>query len=376
MKYNLCFVSGTRADYGKLKSLVKAVQSSPHKSTIFVTGMHMHKDYGYTINEIINDGFNTFQFINDSRSSSDMDIALANTVNGLSNYIRENETDIIVVHGDRLEALAGAIVGAFNNIPIFHIEGGEKSGTIDESIRHAVSKLSNIHLVSTDNAKKNLIRMGEKSDFVFNIGSPDIDVMFSKNLPTLVEVRERYKIAFEEYSIFMFHPITTEKESQYLKAQMILRCLANRQVNVVIIHPNNDKGSESIKRAIKEFDTNINMVSFPSLRFEYFLTLLKNAKFIIGNSSAGIREAYYYNVPSINIGDRQDGRERNNLVFDVDFIEDNISKTIRKVLDLKMVTTSHFDHGNGNSHARFMEVLNSTDWTKFKTQKKLNKDYD
>ena len=209
----ILFLTGTRADYGKLKSLMKRVETdSNFELHVFVTGMHMLSKYGSTYHEVEKDGFkNIYKYINQKSSSHDqMDISLSNTITGLSNYCDEVKPDLIVVHGDRLEALAGAIVGAFNNIKVMHIEGGEVSGTIDESIRHAITKMAHFHLVANDEAKKRILQLGEKEESVFVFGSPDLDIMYSDTLPNMDEVKDKYEIPFETFSILMYHPVTTE----------------------------------------------------------------------------------------------------------------------------------------------------------------------
>ena len=176
----IIFITGTRADFGKLKSLIDiSIKSKNFKVYIFCTGMHLQKKYGQTVDEIKKNGYeNIFEFINYS-SETTMDQTLAKTVLGLSDFIKNTHPDLIVVHGDRLEALAGAIVGSFNNILVSHIEGGEVSGTIDDSIRHAVTKLSHIHFVSNEEAKNRVIQLGEKRESIKVIGSPDIDILKS-----------------------------------------------------------------------------------------------------------------------------------------------------------------------------------------------------
>ena len=175
-------MTGTRADYGKLKSLMIEVENNDDfELHIFVTGMHMLSKYGSTYLEIEKDGFrNIYKFVN-TKMNLGMDITLSNTIVGFSNYVSELKPDLIVVHGDRVEALAGAIVGALNNIKVAHIEGGEISGTIDESIRHAVTKFSHLYFVANEEAKKHVIQLGEKEENIYVIGSPDIDIMFSNN---------------------------------------------------------------------------------------------------------------------------------------------------------------------------------------------------
>ena len=170
--------------------------------------------YGFTLKEIEKKGFkNIFPYINQiSTTNSQMDLTLATTIQGLGHYVRELLPDMIVVRvGDRMfETLAGAIVGSLNNILVAHIEGGEISGTIDELIRHAVSKLSHLHFVSNEDARRRLIQMGEEINSIYVIGSPDIDIMLSDKLPSLAELVKRYEIGFSNYAIFMYHPVTTE----------------------------------------------------------------------------------------------------------------------------------------------------------------------
>ena len=204
---SILFITGTRADYGKIKELMRRIlQESIFDLKIFVTGMHMLARYGSTHLELEKDGFrDLYKYINQI-DSSNMDMVLSYTIQGISNYIHEYDVDMIVVHGDRVEALAGAIVGALNNIRVAHIEGGEISGTIDESIRHAVSKFSHLHFVAHDEARNRLIQLGEDFDSIYVIGSPDIDVMLSDTLPSPAGVRRKYGIEFTEYAILMYHP--------------------------------------------------------------------------------------------------------------------------------------------------------------------------
>lgn len=185
-KKKLIFLTGTRADFGKLKSLIKVTQQSDVFDVhIFVTGMHLDEKYGYTVNEVYKSGFkNIHKFVNHKGVTS-MDETLAKTIQGFSKFVKKQKPDLIIVHGDRVEALAGAIVGSLNNFLVAHIEGGEVSGTIDELIRHSVSKLSHVHLVSNPKAKKRLVQMGELKSSVYVIGSPDLDLMNPEFLPTL-----------------------------------------------------------------------------------------------------------------------------------------------------------------------------------------------
>jgi UDP-N-acetylglucosamine 2-epimerase (hydrolysing) len=358
------FLTGTRADFGKLKSLIRITRNHPNFDVhIFATGMHMHHKYGYTVIEIEKSGFdNIYKFINYTSESS-MDLTLAKTIDGLSAYVREERPDLLVVHGDRVEALAGAITGALNNILVAHVEGGEVSGTIDELIRHAVSKMSHTHFVSNELAKKRLLQMGELETSVFVIGSPDVDVMFSPDLPSLEEVKRYYEIPFENYGVAMFHPVTTEVGLMEEVATNYTNAMVESGCNFVVIFPNNDLGSNYILRAYEALKDNPKFRVFPSLRFEYFLSLLKGSQLMIGNSSAGIREAPYYGIPSINIGSRQNNRALNDEIINTSYLKNEILEAIQNATKSKRYPPQNL-FGTGNSDALFLKTLTSPDfWT-------------
>lgn len=357
MKKKIIFLTGTRADYGKLKSLIKVVEISEcHEAFIFVTGMHMLGSHGNTYKEIENDKFkNIFKYKNQKVGDS-MDIALSKTIKGFTEYAKKIQPDLIIVHGDRLETLAGAIVGSFNNILTGHIEGGEVSGTIDELIRHSVSKLSHCHFVANNEAKKRLIQMGENLKSIFVIGSPDMDIMKSKNLPDIKVAKSYYDINFKKYSILMYHPVTTSLSKLKSEIDILIDILINSKRNYIVIYPNNDSGSQIIIDKYLELKTNLNFKIYPSMRFEYFLIFLKNADFIIGNSSAGIREAPFYGVPTINIGNRQQGRSKYKSIFNVPAKIDEIKFTINKIENIKFKRAQKF--GKGDSSKQFSKIIN------------------
>lgn len=368
----ILFLTGTRADFGKIKSLIEVCNnSSEFEVDIFVTGMHMHKQYGETVVEIERCGYpRIFKFLNYT-SETTMDLTLAKTIDGLSSYIKEYRPDLIIVHGDRVEALAGAIVGALNNILVGHIEGGEVSGTIDELIRHSVSKLSHIHFVSNELAKKRLVQMGELENQVFVIGSPDIDVMFSNNLPSLQQVKDYYKISFDNYSVVLFHPVTTEQFRLQQDSEVFVSSMLEDTGNYVVIYPNNDMGTSTILTAYEALKGNPRFKIFPSLRFEYFLRLLKNSDFMIGNSSAGIREAPYYGIPSINLGSRQKNRAFGETIIHADFDKASIKESIAIARNMGKCDPK-FDFGNGNSSEQFFKIVSSPEFWESAHQKQFN----
>jgi UDP-N-acetylglucosamine 2-epimerase (hydrolysing) len=364
----IVFLTGTRADFGKLKPLMLKLQDDEiFEVHIFVTGMHMLSRYGSTWEEIRKVGFkNLYKFINQNASDS-MDQILAKTVAGLADYVKETAPDMLIVHGDRVEALAGAIVGALNNILVSHIEGGEVSGTIDELIRHAVSKLSHMHFVANETAKKRLTQLGEVTDCIHVIGSPDIDVMNSSSLPDIEGLRMYYEFDFHNYAILLFHPVTTELADLRRHVRILVDQVLASGLNYIVIYPNNDPGNEIIFEEYVRLQKNPKMKIYPSMRFEYFLTALKNATFIIGNSSAGIREAPHFGVPAINLGTRQNNRVKCDLVLDVEIEPDAIGRALLRSSTLPRDPITFF--GDGNSADSFNEIVKNPSFWSRKTQK-------
>jgi len=356
MTKKIVFLTGTRADFGKLKPLINEIEKSKFFDCyVFVTGMHTLSKYGSTFYEVKKEGYeNIFIYMNQARDSS-MDIILANTITGFSNFVKEIKPDMIVIHGDRVEALAGAIVGSLNNILVAHIEGGEISGTIDELIRHATSKLSHSHFVANEEARKRLVQMGEINKNIFVIGSPDIDIMKSNKLPRIEDAKKRYSIPFSKYAILLYHPVVTEFGNIKRGAEEIVSAVVDSNREYVVIYPNNDTGSEIILEEYKRFEGLDNFKLFPSLKFEFFLTLLKHCEFIIGNSSAGIREAGIYAVPTINIGSRQKNRTKNKDIINVEAKKENIMEAIRTIDNMSIEPVSYF--GDGNSAKKFYEIV-------------------
>lgn len=351
------FLTGTRADFGKMKPLMAEVERAPGlKAHIFVTGMHMLARYGSTVNEVHKAGFrNIYSFINqDASVNSQMDLVLANTIHGLGHYVREFRPDLLVVHGDRVEALAGAIVGSLNNILVAHVEGGEVSGTIDELIRHAVSKLAHVHFVSNPVAERRLLQMGEEPGSIHVIGSPDIDVMLSDDLPPLDEVKARYGIPFEDYALLVYHPVTTARDGLRDRTRAVLGAAVRSGLPYVVIYPNNDAGSEVILEEMQALLAGGRFRVLPSMRFEYYLTLLRHARFILGNSSSGIHEAPVYGVPTVNVGSRQHNRFHHESIVNVPEAEADILAALER-LPRRAPSTSFF--GDGRSAERFLRVL-------------------
>ena len=366
----LLFITGTRADYGKIKPLMKALEKDEDFILyIFVCGMHLSELFGSTYDEVVKDGYRNVYIAYGISQTLNTSVNLGNTITCLSGYVENIKPDMIVVHGDRIEALSGAVVGALHNILVGHIEGGELSGTIDESIRHAVSKFAHFHFVCTEEARERLKQLGEEESRIFVIGSPDIDVMLGNMLPDLNSAKTKYEVGFNHYGILMYHPVTTEYTNIGVKIRSVVDAVIKSEKNYIVIYPNNDLGSEVILAEYRRLEKSSRFRIFPSIRFEYFLTFLKNADFIIGNSSAGIREAGIYGIPTIDIGTRQSGRYSTSVSQNIQHTKENemdILQTIKNTSNYRVVS-NHF--GRGNSTEEFLKIIKQTSFWSTEIQK-------
>ncbi len=304
---HLLFVTGTRADFGKLEPLATAARDAGFGVAFFVTGMHLLERYGRTKLEVAKvAGADVFEFQN-QREGDPQDMILAKTVLGFSDFLTEHRPDLVVIHGDRIEALAASLVCATNYVRSAHVEGGEVSGTIDEMFRHCNSKLATHHFVSSADAARRVMALGEPADSVHVIGSPELDFHAQPSGVGIAEVRARYDIPFEEYGIGIFHPVTSEADSMGAQAEALFGALDASGRSFVLIAPNNDPGSAAIFAAIARLPA-ARFRLIPSMRFAHFSELMKNASVMVGNSSAGVREAPFLGLPSLDIGTRQTDR--------------------------------------------------------------------
>lgn len=371
-KKKIVFITGTRADYGKLKPLIKSLdENSNFEVYVFVCGMHLLERFGSTYNEVLKDSYKNIYVAYGLLPSSTTSVNLGNTISYFSGYIENIKPDMVIVHGDRIEALAGAIVSALHNVIVGHIEGGEVSGTIDESIRHAITKFSHLHFVCNEDSKRRLLQLGEAQNNIFVIGSPDIDIMMNQDLPTLEQVKKYYEIKYNNYGILMYHPVTTENMLLKEHAKILVDAVINSNRNYIVVYPNNDLGYEFILNEYEKINNNNKFRVFPSIRFEYFLTLLKNADFIIGNSSAGIRESGIYGIPAIDVGTRQNGRYDLNISKNVQHVFENKNDILNAINNVDKFMIKNNIFGNGNSKEMFCNILESLDLRKIDIQKKF-----
>ena len=367
----LLFITGTRADYGKIKSLIYSVErSSLFEAYVFVSGMHLLEKYGSTYMEVQKDGYKNIYVDFSQTNIGNMSYDLGNVIQNLTAYVMHIKPDMIVVHGDRIDALAGAIVGALNNILVAHIEGGEVSGTIDESTRHAISKYAHIHFVCNEVAKRRLIQLGEESNRIFVIGSPDIDILISNSLPSIGDAKSWYEIPFEKWGILMYHPVTTEVGELRRKIREVVDAVISSKRNYIVIYPNNDMGTDIILNEYERLRNNNRFRLYPSIRFEYFLTLLRHSDFMIGNSSAGVRETGVYGIPSIDIGSRQKGRYLD-TIGNIQHVNEDETEILNAIDCIDNYRIQSFEYGKGNSTEQFMEIVSKEDVWKISIQKKF-----
>ncbi|WP_189639921.1 UDP-N-acetylglucosamine 2-epimerase [Paramylibacter ulvae] len=353
---HLVFVTGTRADFGKMEPLAIAARDAGFRVTFFVTGMHMMQRYGQTRIEVQRvTGVEIAEFIN-QREGDPQDLILSKTVLGFSDFIRESQPDLVVIHGDRVEALACSLVCATNYVRCAHIEGGEVSGTIDEIFRHCNSKLAAAHFVSSENAKSRVMALGEAAETIYTIGSPELDAHGAPTGISLDQVKTRYEIPFDDYGIVTFHPVTSETKSMGQQARDLFAALDQSGKNFVVILPNNDPGSTEIFDAIAKLPAD-RFRQIPSMRFLYFSELLRNAKALIGNSSAGVREAPFLGVPSLDVGTRQTNRSNAPSITQTAANDgDKIAAFFANSWGQKFDADTGF--GGGDTAKRFVEVLN------------------
>ena len=354
----IVFLTGTRADFGKMKPLMSMCEKMDgYELYVYVSGMHLLPQYGSTYREVEKENYKNTTMQPLHEFTTFMDINLSRLIADFSEYVRNVRPDMIIVHGDRIDALGGAIVAMLNGILLGHIEGGEVTGTVDESIRHAISKMANLHFVSNEESAIRLRQLGEEENCIFVIGSPDIDIMVSNDLPPLERVRKKQDVPFTDYAILIYHPVVSEVEKLDQDMDEVLGALRTTGKNYIVIYPNNDTGSQIILQKYKALAGDTRFRFYPSIPFEDFLVLLKGAEFIVGNSSCGVREACVYGVPAIDVGTRQKNRYSLELLANIQHTEpkqQEILDAIRCVNEYR-IASSYF--GTGDSAAKFAAII-------------------
>lgn len=364
----LLFVTGTRADWGKLEPLAEAAAAKGYRTDFFVTGMHLIEDYGMTKFEVRKQqGAEVCEFNNHKRGKEPTAV-LIETLLGLRDWVRQRKPDLLVVHGDRVEAFAACTIAAQLSVRCAHIEGGEVSGSIDEQYRHCASKLSRYHFVSSEAAKRRVVSLGEDPDTIFAIGSPELDAHVREGGVTIDEVKQKYDIPFNDYGIITFHSVTSEVATMGEQAKSLFGCLANSGKYFVVIMPNNDPGTDEIRDVIHGLNPN-RFHCVPSLSFNDFSTLMKDCKAVIGNSSAGVRELPFLGVASLNVGTRQQNRAQN--APSITHASASDTATIQHFLGENWGRrfAPNYGFGRGTAAQEFVEALDTTEFWRRGLQK-------
>lgn len=363
----VCVVTGTRAEYGLLRPIMKAIHSTTGlELQVLVTGMHLAPAFGLSIEEIRADGFPI---------SAQVDMLLAgNTLGaqakgiglgiiGMTQAFEQLRPHAVVVLGDRGEPLAAAIAAAHLHIPIFHLHGGESSyGSIDESVRHAITRLAHIHLAATRLAGDRLVKMGEEPWRVHVVGAPGLDSIVGSNLPHRTELMTRLGLEpSQRFVAVVYHPETVGSHDHRANMREILAAVQETGLQAVVIYPNADAGSADIIEAIREVEGVPGFRVFRNLPHEDYLGVLRWAEVLVGNSSSGIIEAPSFGLPAVNVGMRQAGRERGVNVLDTGYDGREIRQALSKALTdrefREIVRHAGNPYGDGRTGPRVARLL-------------------
>jgi UDP-hydrolysing UDP-N-acetyl-D-glucosamine 2-epimerase len=378
----ICVIITTRGNYAKMKSVIQNIQiQSTLELQLIVGGGAVLPKYGNIIDSMA--GLEkkidrVIHFLVEGENPETMSKSAGLAVIDFTTAFENLRPDVVMVIADRFECLAIAMAASYMNIPIVHLEGGEISGSIDESIRHAITKLSHLHFPATEQAAKRIERMGEDPTTIFSVGSTSLDVIKELDLSNIKQVMELQKTAgvgvaldlTQPYLVVIQHPVTTEYEKNLVHINETIGAINSLSMQTVWIWPNMDAGADGISKGIRifrELKKPDYARFYKSLPIEYFAPLIKNSACIIGNSSCGIREAAFLGVPSVNIGSRQLGRERGLNVKDVGYDAKEIKEAI-----LQQIAHGPFDsdstYGEGHAGAQIAEIMSDFE---FKIQKKM-----
>lgn len=367
MKKKICVVTTTRADYGVMRNTInKILDDSDLSLCLLVSGTHLSSEYGSTINEIISDNVPIAEKIDILSDRSDVlgiDETMANALVRFGEAFMRHKPDLVLVIGDRYELIPICTAALVANIPIAHISGGEiTEGAIDDCVRHSVTKMSTLHFPACEEYRKRIIQLGEQPDRVFNYGDPGVENILNIDFIPREELEDYLGLSLENYICMTFHPVTTQlgKEKQQLE-EVLSAIKAFPETTFIITKANADSGGQYINNRLEEFaQQNDNVKLFASLGIRRYLSLVKNAKAVIGNSSSGIIEAPVLHTPTVNIGDRQKGRLMADSIISCPTERDEIINAIKCAISdewqIKAENTIGF-YGIGNTSACIVETI-------------------
>ena len=364
----ICVVITARPSYSRVKSVLQAIKDHENlELQLIVMASALIDRYGSAVNYIEKDGFTIDAKIYSVLEGENLTSAAKTTGLGileLSTVFYNMKPDVVVTVADRFETIATAVTAAFMNIPLAHIQGGEVTGNIDEKVRHSITKLADYHLVASEGAAMRVIRMGESADFVFNTGCPSIDL--AVELPSLdFDPYEKYGGVGQKpslkggYIVVMQHPVTNEYSQSRQHIEETLHAIEKLDIPTMWFWPNVDAGADGTSNGIRAFREKRglqNVHFFKNMEPRDFLKLLKSSLCLIGNSSVGIRECAYLGVSVINIGTRQNMRERGYNVIDVDYDRTAIVEVFDRLKNQPPLTSSGI-YGEGIAGKKIADVL-------------------
>jgi len=369
----VCIIVASRANYGRIKSVLRAVQDHPELELQLIVGASaMLYRFGQVVDVIESDGFEVaakIYSIVEGENPTTMAKSLGLGIIELATQFENLRPDVVLTVADRFETMATAAAASYMNIAVAHTQGGEITGSIDESVRHAITKLSHLHFTSTAAARDLVIRMGEDPDRVFNTGCPSIDVVANIDLEMPDDFLERYGGVghplnlSRPYLVVLQHPVTTEYGSGLQQVNETLEAVKNTGMQTVWLWPNVDAGSDDISKGLRMFrerHRDLPIHFFRNFSVEDYARLIYNCACLVGNSSSGIRESAYLGVPSVNIGTRQQRRERGPNVVDVGYDSRAILGAIEQQMAQGRFESDHL-YGDGRSGERIADLLATQD---------------
>ena len=375
MNRKICVVTGSRADYGLLRLVMKGIEAEPSLTLqIIATGMHLSPTFGLTYKEIEGDGFKIDQKV-ECLSSSDSPVAIAEATGkalaGCAKAFAELKPDLVLVLGDRFEIFAACSAALLARIPIAHLHGGElTAGAYDEAFRHSITKMASIHFVATEEYKKRVIQLGEDPSTVHLVGGLGVDAIKELKLLSKDEIEQNLGIKFAKKSLLVtFHPATLEDQAPEEQICELLAALSDRpDVTLIFTMPNADTGGLEIMRQIRDFvGKNDNAYAFESLGQLNYLSCLAIVDGIVGNSSSGILEAPTLRVGTLNIGDRQLGRSQSASVINALVNKKSIENALQRLfsLDFKLILgTCTSPYGEGGASEKIPRILGDFNFDK------------
>lgn len=365
---SIAVLTATRAEYGLLSPIIHAlINKGEYDIRVVVTGAHLSPEFGLTYKEIEADGViidRKIEILVSADTPSSISKSMGLAMIGFADYFAERRPDALIVLGDRYETLAVCCAAMNERIPIIHLYGGETTeGAIDEAVRHAITKMSYLHLTSTNDYRKRVIQLGEDPTRVFTVGS--IGIENGMKLPLLSKEKLEDSIDFKldkPYAVITFHPVTLEENDAQQQAEELLKSVeACKNMKFIFTKANADSNGRIINKLIDEYvATHNNAVAFESLGVKRYLSALKYAEFVMGNSSSGLLEVPTFYIPTINIGDRQKGRLKADSVIDCEPMYDSIMRAVNKARSEEFKTfCKHVvnPYGDGKTTEKVMAAI-------------------